>query len=80
MVDPFSIKECMFVCESSSGEEGHCLVVFVYVIFILFDILYLEVNKEFTVSCLCPGHVFTLLYKILDSDQSVIQQLNIYKQ
>jgi len=44
MVDPFSTKECMFVCEMSSGEEGHLE----WFLFMLFFILYLEVNKDFT--------------------------------
>jgi len=50
MVDPFSIKECMFVYESSSGEEGHLWIFACY-----FFILYLEVI-DFTdcKQCLLP--------------------------
>jgi len=40
MVDPFSIKECMFVCESSSGEEGHCLVV-LFMLFLFYLIFFI---------------------------------------
>jgi len=65
MVDPFSITECMFVCESSSGEGRSYCVVFVYVIF------YLEVNKDFTdcKQCLLP-----LLWSCLHSNVSYIIQ------
>jgi len=57
----FIIKECMFVCESSSGE-GPLWGGSPWCCFFI-DSLYLDSIKSSltasSVSCLCSGHVFT---------------------
>jgi len=61
MVDPFSIKECVFVCERHLCEEGHLEWGFVYVGFFIWKSIKISLTAS-SVSSLCSGHVFTMTF------------------
>jgi len=61
MVDPFSITECMFV-KAVLGRVGH-IVWFLFMLFFIWKSIKISLTAS-SVSCLCSGHVFTVMLVI----------------